>query len=249
MGGIQIDLGGRVAVVTGGGTGLGRGAAQALADAGAAVVVMGRRGDVLQTAATEIGAEAQVCDVADAASVDAAFTAVAERLGRIDILVNAAGVNRRADALDFSEADWDLVVDVNAKGTFLCSQAAGRRMRAQGYGKIVNIGSLASEFGIARVPAYCASKGAVRQLTMSLAVEWARFGIRVNCIEPGWFRTDLNDALFRNEQWLASIVPRIPLGRTGTPADLGGTVLFLASALSDYVTGVMIPVDGGVLAG
>jgi 2-deoxy-D-gluconate 3-dehydrogenase len=249
MGGIQIDLGGRVAVVTGGGTGLGRGAAQALADAGAAVVVMGRRGDVLQTAATEIGAEAQVCDVADAASVDAAFTAVAERLGRIDILVNAAGVNRRADALDFSEADWDLVVDVNAKGTFLCSQAAGRRMRAQGYGKIVNIGSLASEFGIARVPAYCASKGAVRQLTMSLAVEWARFGIRVNCIEPGWFRTDLNDELFRNEQWLAAIMPRIPLGRTGTPADLGGTVLFLASALSDYVTGVMIPVDGGVLAG
>jgi NAD(P)-dependent dehydrogenase (short-subunit alcohol dehydrogenase family) len=244
-----FDLGGRVALVTGGGTGLGRGSAAALREAGAAVVVAGRRADVLAATAAEIGADWVACDVTDAASVQAAVRRVTERQGRLDILVTSAGLNLRGPSLEYPEADWDRVHAVNTKGTFLCCQAAARAMRERGYGKIVNIASLASEAGFPNIVAYASSKGGVRQLTKSLALEWAPFGIRVNAIEPGFFRTEFTEPLFQNPAWVQKVMARIPLARTGLPEDLGGTVVYLASAASDYVTGELIRVDGGVLAG
>jgi NAD(P)-dependent dehydrogenase (short-subunit alcohol dehydrogenase family) len=249
MGSSGFDLTGRVALVTGGGTGLGRGSAAALRDAGAVVVVAGRRTEVLSAVATEIGGDWVACDVVDPASVDAAVRAVVERHGSLDILVNSAGLNLRGASLDYPDADWDRVHAVNTKGTFLCCQAAGRVMRPRGYGKIVNIASLASEAGFPNIVAYASSKGGVRQLTKSLAVEWAPYGIRVNAIEPGFFRTEFTEPLFQNPAWVEKVMGRIPLGRPGRPEDLGGSVVYLAAAASDYVTGELIRVDGGVLAG
>lgn len=243
------DLTSRVALVTGGGTGLGRGAAEALRAAGAEVAILGRRADVLARAAEEIGATAVAGDVADQASIEAAVAEVHARFGRLDILVNAAGLNLRGDSFEYSAEEWDRVHAVNTRGTFLCCQAAGRLMRQAGYGKIVNIASLASEIGFPRIVAYASSKGGVRQLTKALAVEWAPHGIRVNGIAPGWFRTELTEAMFNDPAWVARVTSRIPMGVPGRPEDLGGTVVFLASPMSDYVTGELISVDGGALAG
>jgi NAD(P)-dependent dehydrogenase (short-subunit alcohol dehydrogenase family) len=244
-----FDLSSRVAFVTGGATGLGKAAARALRDAGAHVTIFGRRADMLERASKELGCDSIRGDVSDAAGISAAIEAVARRHGRLDILVNAAGINLRGDSLDYPEADWDKVHAVNTKGTFLACQAAGRIMKSAGYGKIINIASLASEIAFPRIVAYASSKGGVRQLTKGLAVEWARDGICVNAIEPGWFRTELTEPMFNDAQWVERITARIPKGRAGTPADLEGTVIFLASPASDYVTGEMIRVDGGVLAG
>jgi NAD(P)-dependent dehydrogenase (short-subunit alcohol dehydrogenase family) len=244
-----FDLSSRIAFVTGGGTGLGKGAARALKKAGAQVIIFGRRADVLKKAAAELGCEAMTGDVANAQSIQTAIAEVGRRHGRLDILVNAAGINLRGDSLDYSEADWDAVHATNTKGTFLACQAAGRIMKPAGYGKIINIASLASEIAFPRIVAYASSKGGVRQLTKGLAVEWANTGICVNGIEPGWFRTELTEPLFHDPQWVARIMARIPKGRAGTPDDLEGPVVFLASPASDYVTGEMICVDGGALAG
>jgi NAD(P)-dependent dehydrogenase (short-subunit alcohol dehydrogenase family) len=245
----KVDLSSRVALVTGGGTGLGKGAAEGLRAAGAHVVIMGRREDVLRNAAEDIGAEAIVGDVVDKANIENVIAQVTEKFGRLDILVNAAGINLRGDSFEYSEDQWDHVHAINAKGTFLCCQAAGRVMRSAGYGKIINIASLASEIGFPRIVAYASSKGGVRQLTKALAVEWAPFGIRVNGIEPGWFRTELTEPLFHDEEWVKKITSRIPMGYAGKPEDLQGVIVFLASQMSDYITGELIRVDGGALAG
>lgn len=245
---LTIDLAGQVALVTGGGTGLGQVAARALAEAGATVVIAGRRADVLGNAAAVIGAEAMVADITEPADVDALFAGIVEKHGRLDILVNAAGRNLRGPSTEFSLDDWDRVHAINSRALFHCCQAAGRIMLPAGRGRIVNIASLASEIGLPLITAYASSKGSVRQITKALAVEWAKGGVRVNGIEPGWFRTELNAHLFDDPAWVSRVMGRIPMGRAGNPDELAGAVLFLASQLSEYVTGELLVVDGGALS-
>ena len=165
--------------------------------------------------------------------------------GRIHILVNNAGCNRRKPALSVTWEDWNDILDTNLRGTFFVAQAVARHMVSEGYGRIINIGSLTSVAGYAGLGPYCASKGGVKQLTMSLADEWGQDGVTVNCIAPGWFRTDLNNALYEDPSWVATLATRVPLGRHGLPNDLDGAVVFLASEASRYITGQTLLVDGG----
>ena len=254
MGTNLFDLSGRVAVVTGGGTGLGKGMAAGLAQAGALVVLAGRRQSVVDQAAEEIRAAGGKAvgtslDVTRISDLPAFFESVVKRHGRLDILVNNVGTNRRVSALEFSEQDWDTVMELNLKAVFFCSQAAARIMKDRGGGKIINTASLASTYTSVNQAAYAPSKGGIKQLTQQLALELAPFHINVNAIGPGWYRTPLNDDLFRDEGWARAVTAMIPWGRSGTPDDLMGTTIFLASRASDYVTGQTIYVDGGMLAG
>jgi NAD(P)-dependent dehydrogenase (short-subunit alcohol dehydrogenase family) len=249
-----FDLSGKIAVVTGGGTGLGRGIAEGLAQAGAHVVLTSRRKEVVARAAAEIQAaggraEAVAMDVTRIGGLPAFFQDIAARHGRLDVLVNNAGINRRASALDYTEADWDAVMTTDLKAVFFCAQAAARIMKEQGGGKVINVASLSSAITSTNQAAYAPAKAAVKQVTMGLAFELAPYKINVNAIGPGWFRTPLNDTLFQNETWARGVRSLIPLGRIGTPSDLAGTAVFLASPASDYVTGQLIYVDGGMLAG
>ncbi len=253
MAGPSFDLSGKVALVTGGGTGLGKGIGLGLAGAGAFTVVAGRRQQPLEAAVAEMAREGGkgAWLTGDVGRVDEArrlVDAVRARHGRLDILVNNAGIIRRGPMLEFSEPDWDDVINTNLKGLFFCSQAAARVMKDQGGGKILHIASLTSERGFPNVAPYGASKAAVAQLTKSMAVEWAPYKITVNAVGPGWFRTDLNDALFENPEWYERTLAHHPLGRFGVPADLAGAAVFLASPAGDYVTGQVIYVDGGYLA-
>jgi 2-deoxy-D-gluconate 3-dehydrogenase len=246
-----FNLAGRTALVTGANTGLGQAIAVALAQAGADIVAVGRS-DAAETAA-QVAAAGRRFDFigADLSGAEPAQRIVAEALarqGRLDILVNNAGIIRRADSLDVSEEDWDAVINTNLKALFFLSQAAAAHMAQQGGGKIINVASLLSFQGGIRVPAYTASKSAVAGLTRALANEWAVKGINVNALAPGYFDTNNTAALKADPERSASILARIPAGRWGQPSDLGGAAVFLASRASDYVHGIVLPVDGGWLA-
>jgi NAD(P)-dependent dehydrogenase (short-subunit alcohol dehydrogenase family) len=249
-----FDLSGKVAVVTGGGTGLGRGMATGLAQAGALVIVVGRRQDVIDQAAAEIRAqggkaEGVPLDVTRIKELPAFFEEMRARHRHLDILVNNAGTNRRNSALNYTEEEWDTVIDLNLKAVFFCCQAAARIMKEQGGGKIINTGSLGSVVTTLNQAAYAPSKGGIMLLTKQLALELAPYRINVNAIGPGWFRTPLNDEMFRNEAWARGVLSMIPMGRTGIPEDLFGITVFLASRASDYLTGQTIYIDGGMMAG
>ena len=246
-----FSLQGKVALVTGANTGLGQGIALALAEAGADIAAAG----IVAAAETEEKVKALgrrfINIEANLITIEPVERIVAETvngLGGLDILVNNAGLIRRADAVEFSEKDWDDVMNVNIKSAFFMSQAAGKHFIAQGSGKIINIASMLSFQGGIRVPSYTASKSGIAGITRLLANEWASKGLNINAIAPGYMATDNTAPLRADEDRAASILSRIPAGRWGEPSDLGGTAVFLASRASDYVNGAVIPVDGGWLA-
>ena len=249
-----FDLSGQVALVTGTSRGLGQYLARALAKAGADLVVTSRKRDSLEEFAEEIrGLGRRVVslelDVRDHASIQRMAGAAQEAFGKIHILVNNAGCNVRKPALDVTWDDWNLVLDTNLRGSFFTAQAVARGMIANGYGRIINIGSVTSVFGFAGLAPYGASRGGIRQLTMSLADDWGRHGVTVNCLAPGWFRTEQNKVLYEDPEWVAYITDRIPVKRPGLPNDLDGAVVFLASEASRYITGQTLLVDGGISTG
>jgi 2-deoxy-D-gluconate 3-dehydrogenase len=247
-----FDLTGKTAVVTGANTGIGQGIAVALARAGAGIVAVGRSAmDETERLCRETGAafSSIAADLSTMEPLERIAEEAASSTGRIDILVNNAGIIRRADALDFTEDDWDAVMDVNLKSVFFLSQAVARRMLADARGgKIINIASLLSFQGGIRVPSYTASKSGLAGLTRLLACEWGAKGINVNAIAPGYFATNNTQALREDPKRSGEILARIPAGRWGRPDDVGGATVFLASPASDYVHGIVLPVDGGWLA-
>jgi 2-deoxy-D-gluconate 3-dehydrogenase len=247
----SFDLGGRVAAVTGANTGLGRAIAEALAAAGADIACIGRSDPADTLAAVRLLGRRGHWVNADLGAKPDYQRIVADivaALGGLHILVNNAGIIRRNNAIDFTEADWDAVLDVNLKAVFFLSQAAARHMIPAGGGKIINIASMLSFQGGIRVPSYTASKSGIAGLTRLLANEWAVSGINVNAIAPGYFATNNTAALQADVKRNAEILGRIPSGRWGDPKDLGGAAVFLASSAANYVQGVILPVDGGWLA-
>jgi NAD(P)-dependent dehydrogenase (short-subunit alcohol dehydrogenase family) len=253
-GGPLFDLSGRVALVTGASRGLGQGFGRALARAGADLVLTSRTAAALDGVRREIEglgrrAVPVELDVRDRGSIERMAEAAHAAFGRLDILVCNAGCNVRKAALDVTWDDWNLVLDTNLRGAFFVAQAVARIMIPQRYGRIINIGSVTSVFGYAGIGPYCASRGGIKQLTMSLADEWGPYGITVNCLAPGWFQTAQTQALYDNRAWVEYICDRIPLKRPGQPQDLDGAIVFLASEESRYVTGQTLLVDGGISTG
>ncbi|MFL6566513.1 MAG: SDR family NAD(P)-dependent oxidoreductase [Burkholderiales bacterium] len=242
----SFDLTGKAVLVTGGNGGIGLAMAHALAQAGAAVAIAGRDASKNAAAAAELNAVSISCDLKDAGACRAMVEEAAQRLGRLDILVNNAGTNIRKAPQDYSLEEWRAVLDTNLTGTFVACQAAYPHMKRAGAGKIVNIGSMMSLFGASFAAPYGASKGGVVQLTRSLAAAWAKDHIQVNAVLPGWIDTALTRRAREEVAGLHErVLARTPAGRWGTPEDLGGIAVFLASAASDFVTGTAIPVDGG----
>jgi NAD(P)-dependent dehydrogenase (short-subunit alcohol dehydrogenase family) len=249
-----FDLSGQVALVTGASRGLGQHFARALARAGADLILTSRRADDLAPFVAEIeslgrSAHPLALDVRDQASITSMAEQAHAAFPQIHILVNNAGCNVRKPALDVTWDDWNLVLDTNLRGTFFVAQAIARGMVRHRYGRIINIGSVTSVFGYAGLAPYGASRGGVRQLTMSLADDWGPQGITVNCLAPGWFRTAQNQVLYENQEWVDYLVDRIPVKRPGDVHDLDGAVVFLASESSRYVTGQTLLVDGGISTG
>jgi NAD(P)-dependent dehydrogenase (short-subunit alcohol dehydrogenase family) len=249
-----FDLSGRTAIVTGASRGLGQVFARALALAGADLILTARNVAHLAPFVAEIESLGRKAlplelDVRDQSSIEAMASAAESACGQIDILVNNAGCNVRKPALEVSWDDWNLVLETNLRGSFFVAQQIALRMLPHRYGRIINIGSVTSVFGYAGLAPYGASRGGIRQLTMSLADDWGPHGITVNCLAPGWFHTAQNDALYQNQEWVDYLVDRIPLKRPGEPDDLEGPIVFLASEASRYITGQTLLVDGGISTG
>ena len=249
----QFDLSGRTALVTGSSAGIGLALAQGLAGAGAAVVLNGRRSDVLDAAAARLrdhGAvvHAMAFDVGDADAVAAAVARIEAEIGSIDILVNNAGMQKRAPLQDFSQADWQQLMRTNLDSVFIVGQAVARHMIPRGRGKIINICSVQSELGRPGIAPYTASKGAVKMLTKGMAIDWGPHGLQVNGLGPGYFKTELNQALVDNPEFSAWLIGRTPSRRWGDVEDLVGAAVFLAGDASRFVNGHILYVDGGVTA-
>lgn len=249
----SLSLQGRVAVVLGGTTGIGRALSLGLRRAGADVVASARRREQVEEVADELSALGSrtlrvVSDVKDRSSLERLLAEVVTGLGKVDILVNCAGKTKRGPTLEFSEADWDEILDTNLTGTLRACQVFGRHMLARGYGRIVNIASLTSFVALHEVAAYGASKAGVAALTKSLAVEWGARGVCVNAIAPGVFRTDLNAGLLDGTPRGRELLARTPMARFGDVGELAGAAVFLASEAASYVSGEVLVVDGGFLA-
>jgi gluconate 5-dehydrogenase len=250
----SFSIEGRVALVTGGATGIGNAVATGLAAAGAVVVIAGRRADVAEAAAAKLRdaghqAEAMTVDVASVPSIAELFAAIEAKHGRLDIFVDSAGTNRRKPMLEYDEASWDIVVGTNLKGAFFTSQAAAKLMKKGGYGRIVHIGSVASKLAAPMQSGYCASKAGLDRLAMVMAIELAPLNITVNVIGPGPFRTPLNEHLFKDPEWIGRTIGRLPMGRAGAADDIQGLAVFLASPAAAYITGQVIYCDGGLSTG
>jgi NAD(P)-dependent dehydrogenase (short-subunit alcohol dehydrogenase family) len=249
-----FDLSGQVAIVTGTSRGLGQYFAKALAKAGADLVLTSRTRESLLPFEAEIKALGRRAvslelDVRSQESIEKMAADAEDAFGQIQILVNNAGCNIRKPALDVQWEDWNTILDTNLRGSFFVAQAVARRMITRQYGRIVNIGSVTCVAGYAGLAPYGASRGGIRQMTMSLAADWGKHGVTVNCLAPGWFKTEQTKALYADQEWVDYLVERIPLNRPGKPNDLDGALVFLASESSRYLTGQTLLVDGGVSTG
>ena len=250
-----FDLTGKVALITGTSRGLGQYMGRALARAGADLVITSRHLDSLKPFQQEVESLGRKAfpvelDVRDYESIQRMTKSALDHYGKIDILVNNAGLNVRKPAVELTWDEWNLVLETNLRGEFFVAQAVARdSMIPRNYGRIINIGSVTSVFGYAGLTPYSASRGGVKQMTMSLADDWGKYGITVNCLAPGWFKTAQNAVLYENKEWLDYIVDRIPMKRPGAPNDLDGAVVFLASDASAYFTGQTMLVDGGITTG
>ena len=249
-----FDLTGRVAVVTGASRGLGQIFGAALARAGADLIITSRTLESLHEFKATVETMGRRCvalelDVRNQDSIKDFGDQVGKAFGKVDILVNNAGCNVRKPATEVSWDDWNLVLDTNLRGAFFVAQTVAKQMIPNNYGRIINIGSVTSVMGYAGIGPYCASRGGIKQLTMSLADDWGRYGITVNVLAPGWFKTAQTAVLYENKEWVDYLCDRIPLKRPGKPTDLEGAVVFLASDESEYMTGQTLLIDGGISTG
>ena len=249
-----FDLSNKVAIVTGASRGLGQHFGRALARAGADLVITSRKPETLANFKGEIEALGKRAvpvqlDVSSEKEIKNMVHLTMEEFGKIDILVNNAGLNIRKRSTEITEEDWDKVLDTNLKGSFFCARSVAKEMIRQRYGRIINIGSCTALFGMGGIVPYSASRGGVLQMTRSLAAEWGEHGITVNVLAPGWFKTAQTSDLFGNKKWVDYITDRIPLKRPGEPHDLDGSIVFLASDASSYITGQILFVDGGFTVG